>query len=122
MVKRSLLFAAERRRKGVLGMKRILGLACVLALCGCASGADWSKEGVSQQQTAAELSDCENTAREATQRDTNIMTDILATRGGDWQRTGVMEPHVQVFSAENRGRTDDIVNRCMIGKGFVPHG
>ena len=101
-------------------MKRSLALGCALALLGCASGPEWSKDGMSQQATAQALSDCQSVAREATERDTNIMTDILATRGGDWQRSGVMDTHVQTFSSEDRGRTGDIVNRCMIGKGFVP--
>jgi hypothetical protein len=46
----------------------------------------------------------------------------MATRGGDWQRTGVMDTHVEAFSLEDRNRSGDIVNRCMIGKGFVPGG
>lgn len=103
-------------------MKRSLTLACVLALMGCVGQAEWSKEGTAPNIAARELADCQSIAREATQRDTNIMTDILATRGNDWQRTGVMDTHVQTFSIENRNRGDDIVNRCMIGKGFVPGG
>jgi hypothetical protein len=103
-------------------MKRSLALACALALIGCASHPEWSKDGTSPDLAARELADCQSIAREATQRDTNIMTDILATRGNDWQRTGVMDTHVQTFNVENRTRGDDIVNRCMIGKGFVPGG
>lgn len=101
-------------------MKRIAIVACALALLGCASGTEWNKEGVSQQATAQAVADCQSLAREATQRDTNIMTDIMATRGNDWQRTGVMSTKEQVFGAEDRGRTDDIVTRCMISKGFAP--
>lgn len=101
-------------------MKRSLALACVLGLLGCAGAPEWSKEGTSQQAAGQALDECKSIAREATQRDTNIMTDILATRGGDWQRTGVLSTKEQVFSAEDRGRSEDIVNRCMIGKGFIP--
>lgn len=101
-------------------MKRNLVLICALALLGCVGRPEWSKEGVSQQAVAEALADCQNIAREATQRDVNIETDIMATRGSDWQRTGVMAEHVDAFSAENSSRTSDIVNRCMIGKGFVP--
>jgi hypothetical protein len=103
-------------------MTRILAFVGVLALLGCAGRPEWSKDGMSQQATARELSECQSIAREATQRDTNIMTDIMATRGGDWQRTGVMDTHVEAFSLEDRNRSGDIVNRCMIGKGFVPGG
>ncbi len=103
-------------------MKHIFALACLLALIGCAGRSEWSKEGTSPQLTGQALADCQSIAREATQRDTNIMTDIMASRGSDWQRTGVMGTHVEAFSLEDRGRTDEIVNRCMIGKGFVPGG
>jgi hypothetical protein len=101
-------------------MKRSLVLGCALALLGCAGGPEWSRDGVSQQATAQALADCKSIAREATQRDTNIMTDIMATRGGDWQRTGVMGAQVDTFSAEDTNRSGDIIHRCMIGKGFVP--
>ena len=101
-------------------MKRSLALGCALALLGCAGGPEWSKEGVSQQATAEALAECKSIAREATQRDTNIMTDIMATRSSDWQRSGVLATHVQTFSIEDSNRSGDIVERCMIGKGFVP--
>jgi hypothetical protein len=103
-------------------MTRILAFVGVLALLGCAGRPEWAKDGMSQQATAQALAECQSIAREATQRDTNIMTDIMATRGGDWQRTGVMDTHVEAFSLEDRNRSGDIVNRCMIGKGFVPGG
>jgi len=103
-------------------MKHGLALVCALLLSGCANHPEWSKEGTAPEVVARALADCQSLAREATDRDTNIMTDIMATRGQDWQRTGVMEPHVQNFNAETRNRGDDVVNRCMIGKGYVPGG
>lgn len=101
-------------------MKRSLTLACTLALLACASQPEWTKQGTSSEVTARELSDCKSIAREATERDTNIMTDIMASRGNDWQRTGVMSAHVQNFTAGEAEHSDDIVKRCMIGKGFAP--
>ncbi len=77
---------------------------------------------MTQQQTAAALSDCQSQARDATQRDTNIMNDILATRGKDWNNSGVMSTQMSEFTAENQNRSGDIVHRCMISKGFVPGG
>jgi hypothetical protein len=91
-----------------------------LALIGCASGGNWSKEGASKDQTAQAYSECQGLAHEATRRDSNITTDIMATRGNDWQRTGVLSTKEQVLSAEEHGRGDEIINRCMIGKGFLP--
>jgi len=101
-------------------LTRITGLALVVLLFGCAGNPSWSRPGVSSQQTAAELSDCQSQARDATQRDTNIMNDILATRGNDWNNSGVLSTQMSEFSAENHNRTSGLVNQCMIGKGFVP--
>ena len=101
-------------------MKQAILVALAVVVTGCAGSGDWARSGTTSQQTAAELSDCQSQARVATQRDTNIMSDIMATRGNDWRQTGVMSTQMSEFAAENRNRTGDIVNRCMIGKGFVP--
>lgn len=103
-------------------MKRTLILASAVLLLGCAGQPEWSRQGVSAHQTAAEIADCQSQARQATQRDTNIMSDIMATRGTDWQQSGTMGTHMDLFSAENQKRTSGIVDQCMIGKGFVPGG
>jgi hypothetical protein len=103
-------------------LKEFMIVALAVVLTGCAGSGDWSRSGTSSQQTAAELSDCQSQAREATERDTNIMSDIMATRGNDWRETGVMSTQMSEFAAENHNRTSDIVNRCMVGKGFVPGG
>ena len=102
--------------------RQIAGLGLALLLVGCAGTGDWTRQGSSSQQTAAEFSDCQSQARKATERDTNIMTDILATRGNDWNRTGVMSTQMSEFAAENHNQTAGIVSRCMLGKGFVPGG
>lgn len=101
-------------------MKQSILVMLAVVVSGCAGGGDWIRSSTSPQQTAAELSDCQSQAREATQRDTNIMNDIMATRGNDWRRSDVMSTQTSLFAAENHDRTTDIVNRCMIGKGFAP--
>lgn len=101
-------------------MKPSILVALAVVVTGCAGSGDWIRSGTSSQQTAAELSECQSEARAATERDTNIMTDILATRGSDWRRSDVMSTQMSLFAAENHDRTSDIVNRCMIGKGFAP--
>jgi hypothetical protein len=101
-------------------LKRSIIVALAVVLTGCAGTSDWTRSNTTSQQTAAELSDCQSQARVATQRDTNIMTDIMATRGNDWRQTGVMGTQTSLFAAENHERTSDIIHRCMLGKGFVP--
>jgi hypothetical protein len=102
--------------------RSLIILAAVLVSAGCSNNPEWSKEGVAPEAVARELADCKSVAREATARDTNIITDIMATRGHDWQNTGVMDTHVAAFQNEDTNRSGDIVDRCMIGKGFVPGG
>ena len=107
--------------KGLSTMTRFLGLAVLtLALVGCSGLEGWSRQGAQDSQVAKELDDCKSQARAATQRDNNIMSDIMATRGRDWSRTDVMSTQVNNFAAENSHRTGDIVRRCMIGKGYTP--
>ncbi len=101
-------------------MKLCLVLAATLVLAACAGRPEWSKNGVSPQVAARELSACREIAREATQRDTNITTDIMASRGNDWQRTGVLDTQTQSLNLGDVQRSDEIVRNCMIGKGFVP--
>jgi hypothetical protein len=101
-------------------LKQFILIALAVIVTGCAGAGDWTRSGTSPQQTAAELSDCQTQARAATERDTNIMNDIMATRGSDWRRSDVMSTQTSLFAAENHNRTSDIVNRCMIGKGFAP--
>jgi hypothetical protein len=101
-------------------VKQSILVALAVVVTGCAGGGDWIRSGTSQQQTAAELSDCQSQARAATQRDTNIMNDIMATRGNDWRRSDVMSTQTSLFAAENHDRTSDIIQRCMISKGFAP--
>lgn len=110
---------SQRRERG-RALKHSVIVALALVLTGCAGTGDWTRSGTTSQQTAAEFSDCQSQARVATQRDTNIMSDIMATRGNDWRQTGVMSTQTSLFAAENRDRTSDIINRCMIGKGFAP--
>ncbi len=101
-------------------MKRIVMLAAVALLAGCSSSPSWVKDGSPPPQTARAISDCEAQGREATRRDTNIMNDIMATRGGDWARSGVKETQVQMFTASNEPRFEDVVKRCMAAKGYIP--
>lgn len=112
----------RRRRKGSFDVIRAWSLALALCLLGCAGEPEWSKDGVSPEMAAQELADCRAVAQEAIQRDTNIDTDILASRGIDWQRSGVLSLKVQSYNVQNRDLSADLVRQCMIGKGFAPGG
>lgn len=101
-------------------MKWIVGLALVCSLAACASSAEWAKDGVSHETAAQDLADCRSDAQAATRRDTNIETDIMASRGRDWHDSGAFDTKQATFAAENQGTQKDVITRCMIGKGYAP--
>lgn len=92
--------------------------------------ASWNKQGASSQETTAALSACNGEARAATDRDTNITTDILGTRPNTWSNTangpiGTQSQyfsggHGQLFDNQDRDLSASIVNQCMTSKGFAP--
>jgi hypothetical protein len=92
----------------------------MLLLAGC--GGQWSKPGVGREQAAQDYSECTHLAEIANQRDSNIDTDILASRGPDWERRSVLTLKRDGYADSNRARSGDSVPRCMIGKGYTQHG
>lgn len=102
-------------------MKRACVTMAMLLLAGCGGGSDrWTKPGVSPDTASADYSDCESQARSATQRDTRIDADILASRGTDWQRTGTLDIKRDDMANANRGLAQRIIGRCMVAKGYAP--
>ena len=98
-------------------MRGIGRLAVVLLLAGC--GGQWSKPGVAPETAAQDYSECSHLAEIANQRDSNIDTDILASRGQDWARLSVLRVRRESYADSNRARSGDAVPRCMIGKGYT---
>jgi hypothetical protein len=98
------------------------GLLLALALMGCTGSGGWTKEGTSPERTAADLSECRHTAEIAVRRDSNIDTDILATRGLDWQRVGAIQVKRDIYADSNQARSGDIVTQCMVAKGYSTGG
>ena len=102
-------------------MRRIGGLALALMLAACAD-TPWSKPGVSPEKAAQDFSECRHAAELANRRDSDIDTDILASRGQDWERFGLLQTKRAVYADSNRARSGDMVERCMIAKGYTPGG
>jgi hypothetical protein len=96
----------------------IQGCAVLLVLAAC-SGAQWSKPGVSQEVAARDYAECRHAAEVAHRRDSDIDTDILASRGQDWERTGLITQKRNNYADSNEARSGDFVERCMIGKGYT---
>lgn len=101
-------------------MKNIACLALMLGLAACAGGGAWTKEGKTPQAAAEDLADCNSLAQSATERDSKIDTDIMASRGHDWQQTRVTPIEKASDAAQTQNTQDDVVTRCMIAKGYAP--
>lgn len=102
-------------------MLRTGSLALLLALAACSSG-QWIKPDTSREKAAQDLSECRHVAEVANRRDSDIDTDILASRGPDWERASIIATKRAEFADSNRARSGDIVNRCMIAKGYTQGG
>jgi hypothetical protein len=100
-------------------MTRGMALAVALALAACA-GPQWEKPGISAETAAADYADCSSLAQDATQRDSAIQADILASRGHDWERSGTLATHTDVFAAEDQRRSGDVLGSCMRLRGYTP--
>jgi hypothetical protein len=98
-------------------MRWLGGVALALALTAC--GSSWNKAGVSREKAAQDYSECRHMAEIANRRDSNIDTDILASRGQDWQRLGILNAKRADYADANEARTGDIVDRCMLSKGYT---
>jgi hypothetical protein len=101
-------------------MRRIGGVALALMLAGC--GGTWQKAGVSPEAAAQDLSECRHMAEVANMRDSDIDQDILASRGQDWEKYSVIQTKRDDYAYSNESRTGNIVDRCMISKGYSPAG
>ena len=99
-----------------------LSLVLVLPLAACAGPGAWTKDGVAPAKTAQDLADCRHVAEEALSRDVNIDTDIIASRGPDWERLNALGLKRLDYEASNNARSGDIVERCMSGKGYTRDG
>lgn len=103
-------------------MLRIGSLALLLALAACGGAGQWSKPDTSPEKAAQDLSECRHAAEIANRRDSDIDTDILASRGQDWERLGIISTKRAEYANSNQARSGDIVTRCMIGKGYTQGG
>jgi hypothetical protein len=92
----------------------------VLMLLGCAGADRWTKDGASSAKIERDLDECEDEARLATRTDENIDADIMATRRGDWERSGALPYRSNSMAASNEAHGESVVARCMEAKGYSP--
>ena len=101
-------------------MKRSVMAAATLALlvAGCADSGNWTKPDTSKETASADFNSCQSLAREATQRDDAINADIMASRGADWQRAGMLDAQQGSMETEKRKHGSDVIADCMSAKGY----
>jgi hypothetical protein len=97
-------------------------LGVLLALAACSNSGGWKKSGVSGDKAGRDYSDCRHRAEVAQRRDSDIDTDILASRGQDWERLGLLQTKRNDYADANSAHSGDIVERCMIDKGYTTTG
>ena len=93
-------------------------LTLALALGACSSAGPWAKPGADAKATELAYRQCRALAATSADTDIAIDRDILATRGGDWQRAGVMRVETHEMSENARAHGAAVVAACMRAKGF----
>ena len=102
------------------GVAAAFALAAMTLLTACQGADNWAKPGADRDTMRADLGECQEEARAATAVDTNIDNDIMATRSQDWQRTGTLGTKRSTFALQDQQHSQDIIARCMAGKGYQP--
>ena len=92
-----------------------------MLLSGCASASDtWIRAGADAAATSQAYQDCQAVAHAAVAPEIAIDKDIVATRGGDWQRADVFSQQTGMMQSGITSRTAAIIDSCMQAKGFAP--
>ena len=102
------------------------GLLIWLHLAACAGSTTttvrWVKTGSDDDAIVRELQDCNQQADAALASERGINQDINATLGRNWQLGGTLGIEDQAMSRQAVGRADQILNSCMLAKGFTKAG
>jgi len=99
-------------------MGRRVALLLVLALASCA-GPRWQRQGADADQVSADFADCNGFAQDVVRRDSQIDTDIMASRGRDWENNGTLRQHQTIIDSETGARSDAALDACMASKGYT---
>ncbi len=104
------------------GNMRRAVLVVGLVLGGCAGGGDWVKEGATDDELRQDLAICRDQGSLVTSRDRRIEQDIRASRVGSPLSTDLGTFRDDVRESRVEQRFDDVVDRCMRGRGYARAG
>jgi hypothetical protein len=99
-------------------VSRACFLVLALALGACGAAGPWVKPGADAKATDLAYRQCRALAATSTDTAAAIDKDILATRGNDWQRAGVMRVETREMHEQARAHGDAVIASCMRAKGF----
>lgn len=118
--KRAVLAALPARRSALRrGTASALMLVAALALGACAAPESaWTHPERAPAAARQDLSACRNEATTATRREADIDADIEASRGQDWQRSGILTTKRETAAEGRRRSFDSYVARCMAARGW----
>ena len=94
----------------------------VLALSACAAAGDWAKEGSTEEEVRRDLAVCRDQATAVTGRDRRIDQDIRASRAGSSLSTNFGSFRDEIRDVRFEKQFDEVVDRCMRGRGYARAG
>ena len=91
----------------------------LVACAGTTTTVRWVKTGADEEAIAREQRDCNQQANAALASERGINQDINATLGRNWQMGGTLGIEDQAMGQQAAGYADQILNNCMLAKGFT---
>ena len=93
-----------------------------MLLSACTATGDWVKDGSVDEDIGRNLAVCRDQASAVTGRDRRIDQDIRASRAGSSLSTDLSAFRDEVRDVRFERQFEDVVDRCMRGRGFARAG
>jgi hypothetical protein len=94
-------------------------LAVLLAFAACApTGMGWERAHTTDSERGADYDACAAEVRAETRSARGVDADVLASRGGDYQRAGLGQSFAEGVTGMTAQTEAALLNDCMAGKGY----
>ena len=117
------MIASTRRPVSAASLSRnsrlIAAATTLLAIAGCATASSWTKAGKTPDQISQDLSICRQNMPPSITRSNAIESDIMATRGNDLQKLGLLRTVREGDEGRDRDVTEVLIEQCMTSKGYT---
>jgi len=99
--------------------RNLLLVALVLGLAGCGGReAMWQRPGTSDSLRSKDYAYCRSEAKDLSGPALGIDQDIIASRTGDWQRSGQYASRSEQTTGNDANVFADALAQCMTDKGY----